>query len=183
MSITPVVNATKNEVRWTLRTGTYPMDAVYGASYVFLDRCYVYLDKPDGKQVEVVLRGKKKLGAKALEALAGEFANQLLHQVLRARLAKRTGKVREMIIGRALFSAEGPEDDYVFQDELDDEFDDLGDDYLDDPLGIAVPWEEKYGNEEDRQGAAEQGAQEPREQDEKTSPPAPEGGPGSAGTP
>ncbi len=156
MSIKPDIRPSENEVRWTVRLSTYPMDAIYGASYVFLDRCYVYLDKPAPRQVEVVLRGREPLDAEALDALAGEFANQLLHQVLRARLAKRTGKVREMIIGRALFSAEGPEsafDDLDDLDDLDDEgLDDLDDegldDYLDDPLGIAVPWEEKYGGEE-----------------------------------
>ncbi|HEY6461835.1 MAG TPA: hypothetical protein VIY73_16835, partial [Polyangiaceae bacterium] len=26
---------------------TYPIDALYGAAYVFIDRCYVLLDKPD----------------------------------------------------------------------------------------------------------------------------------------
>ena len=148
--MTPKVNAKKNEVRWDIGTGTYPMDAVYGASYVFLDRCYVYLDKTADRRILIVLRGKETLDAEALEALAGAFSNELLHQVLRSRIAKRTGKVREMIIGRALFSAEGSTDDYGF----DDDYDDLGDDadYLDDPLGIAVPWEEKYGSDEGLDG-------------------------------
>ncbi|MDY0000456.1 MAG: His-Xaa-Ser system protein HxsD [Polyangia bacterium] len=133
-------------MRWTISLATYPMDAVYGASYVFIDRCYVYLDKK-GKGIEVVLRGKEPLDDEALEALCGQFANELLHQVLRARLAKRSGKVREMIVGRALFSAEGS--GAGFEGELEDDFDDFGDedDYLDDPLGIAVPWEEKYGDQ------------------------------------
>jgi len=145
--MTPTVNAKKNEVRWDIGTGTYPMDAVYGASYVFLDRCFVYLDKTADKRIIIVLRGKEVLDKTALESLAGDFSNEMLHQVLRTRIAKRTGKVREMIIGRALFSAEGATDDYG----LDDDYDDLGDDadYLDDPLGIAVPWEEKYGSDEE----------------------------------
>ena len=143
--MTPKIQANKNEVRWTIGLATYPLDAVYGASYVFLDRCYVYLDKGTDKRIEVVLRGKETLSAEDLESLAGEFSNELLHQVLRARIAKRTGTVREMIIGRALFSAEGSADDYDL-DDLDDLDDDA--DYLDDPLGIAVPWEEKYGREE-----------------------------------
>jgi His-Xaa-Ser system protein HxsD len=144
--MTATVNAKKNEVKWDIGTGTYPMDAVYGASYVFIDRCYVYLDKTADKRIIIVLQGKEALDKAALESLAGEFSNELLHQVLRTRIAKRTGKVREMIIGRALFSAEGATDDYG----LDDDYDDLGDDadYLDDPLGIAVPWEEKYGSDE-----------------------------------
>jgi len=144
--MTPTVNTKKNEVKWDIGTGTYPMDAVYGASYVFCDQCYVYLDKTADKRILIVLQGKETLDRAGLESLAGNFSNELLHQVLRTRIAKRTGKVREMIIGRALFSAEGTTDDYGH----DDDFDDLGDDadYLDDPLGIAVPWEEKYGSDE-----------------------------------
>ena len=154
--MTPKVDVKNNQVSWDVGTSTYPMDAVYGASYVFLDRCYVYLDKTADKRIRIVLRGREKLDREALDALAGEFSNELLHQVLRVRLAKRTGKVREMIIGRAIYSAESVQDDFAFEDD----FDDLGDDadYLDDPLGIAVPWEEKYGSDNEAQpGQTEKG--------------------------
>lgn len=168
MASSPTVDNKKHEVRWSVSLATYPMDAIYGASYVFIDRCYVYLDK-QGKSVEVVLRGKEPLGPEALEALAGQFSNELLHQVLRARLAKRTGKVREMIVGRALFSAEGSDD---FSDDFDGDLDDFGDiaddDYLDDPLGIAVPWEEKYGDQAaapEGEVAAAEGAPAPGDDD------------------
>ncbi|MFH2008457.1 MAG: His-Xaa-Ser system protein HxsD [bacterium] len=157
--MTPKIETKKSEVRWDIGLSTYPMDAVFGASYVFLDRCYVYLDKTPDKRIAIVLRGKETLDREALEALAGEFSNELLHQVLRTRIAKRTGKVREMIIGRALFSAEGPA---ASEDEFD--YDDFGDDadYLDDPLGIAVPWEEKYGSEEGQEpGEGGKGATDP----------------------
>lgn len=163
MPITPTVDPKSHEVRWTLGLATYPMDAIYGASYVFIDRCYVYLDKAADKRIEVVLRGKEPLDREALEALAGAFSNELLHQVLRIRLAKRTGKVREMIVGRALFSAERSAQGQGDEDDFQDDFDDFGeddDDYLDDPLGIAVPWEEKYGDETTEAGA-EPGAEAP----------------------
>ena len=169
MTPSHTVDSKKHEVRWTISLATYPMDAIYGASYVFIDRCYVYLDKK-AKDVEVVLRGKEPLDKESLEALAGQFSNELLHQVLRARLAKRTGKVREMIVGRALFSAEGEQEGYGFDDDFDDLGDegDLGaDDYLDDPLGIAVPWEEKYGDKPATpEGEAAEGAPAP-EDDER----------------
>jgi len=111
-----------------------------------------------------VLRGKEPLDRAGLEALAGEFSNGLLHQVVRMRLAKRTGAVREMIVGRALLSAQPgagltDEDPYgAPMDGVDPLADDELDDYLDDPLGIAVPWEEKYGataGDAPSQGSAE----------------------------
>ncbi len=37
----------------TLRVdpATYSLDAIYGAAYIFIDRCFVVLDKPDAKLI------------------------------------------------------------------------------------------------------------------------------------
>jgi His-Xaa-Ser system protein HxsD len=133
----------KNIVVIDLAVRLYPLDAVYGACYVFLDRCYIYLDQPEPEKVRVYLKSRDNKSE--LEALAGEFLNQLLHQALRLRIARQTSQVREMVVGRALLSAEpmGLAGEY-------DEFFDSAD-YLDDPLGIAVPWEEKYGKPEEQE--------------------------------
>ena len=37
----------------------YPKDAIYGAAYVFIDRCYVHLDRAGDGRIKVTLRGKK----------------------------------------------------------------------------------------------------------------------------
>ena len=132
----------KNKVIVDASLRIYPLDAIYGACYVFVDRCYVYIDQPEPKKVKIYLKSRQKTDKNALQSLAGEFVNELLHQVLRLRIAKQTGQMREMVVGRALLAAEpmGAAGDY-------DEFFDSAD-YLDDPLGIAVPWEEKYGQPE-----------------------------------
>ena len=134
----------KNRAIIDLSVRLYPLDAVYGACYVFLDRCYIYLDEKEPKKVQVNLKPRDKKNKAELEALAGEFLNQLLHQALRLRIARQTSQVREMVVGRALLSAEP----MGLAGEYDELFDSA--DYLDDPLGIAVPWEEKYGKPEDQ---------------------------------
>jgi His-Xaa-Ser system protein HxsD len=141
--MTPLIEPRKHTVSWTFRTATYPLDAVYGAAYVFLDRAYVYLDRPDKARILVVLRGKADLDKAGLEALAGDFAAELLHQVMRIKVAERTGAVRELLLGRAMLAVGAADAPGV---ELDLPGSDA--DYLDDPLGIAVPWEEKYGTPE-----------------------------------
>jgi His-Xaa-Ser system protein HxsD len=141
--MTPTLDPRKHTVSWTFRLATYPLDAVYGAAYVFLDRAYVYLDKPDRQRLHVVLKGKTPLDREGLEALGGDFAGELLHQVMRLRIAERTSKVRELLVGRALLAA-GAMDDPGSEPDL--ELPGADGDYLDDPLGIAIPWEEKYGN-------------------------------------
>lgn len=124
----------------------YPVDAVMASAYVFLERCYVFLDKVEGGRVKVALTAKPGTTEEELRQVAGAFQNELLAQALRRHVAARHERVRETIVARALFgaapvlpaSAEPPGLDPRFLPASDD-------DYLEDPLGIAVPWEEKYG--------------------------------------
>jgi His-Xaa-Ser system protein HxsD len=117
----------------------YPLGAVYGAAYVFLDRCYVLLDKPDDAHVRVTLSWKKGDPPEgALEAMGGEFANELLSCAWRAQIAQESRAVIEAATARALSGAMGAPS-------LDDlESYEFGDDAFEDPLGIAMSWEEKY---------------------------------------
>lgn len=110
----------------------YSMEAVYGASYIFLDKFYLSMERPAKKLLRVTMR--PKTGAADPEALAGEFKNELLNQALREIVSSRNAKLREYIIGRALYGAENAPDAAA-----------SGGTYHDDPLGIAVPWEQKYG--------------------------------------
>jgi His-Xaa-Ser system protein HxsD len=116
----------------------YPKDAVYGAAYVFIDRCYVHLDRKGDRQITVRLKGKRGIAMDG-EALAGEFENELLGQAYRRRIADENQKFIESITARALAGAAGPPglDDLLAMD--------IGPETaFEDPLGIAMSWEEKY---------------------------------------
>ncbi len=123
----------------------FPRAVSVAAAYVFLDRCYLRLERGERGRLVVCLKGKARLPAAARAALAAEFENELLHQLMRHQVATATAGLREVLVGRALLSAEpqgdaGPEERPCSECE--------GDlDYLEDPLGIAVPWEEKYGGD------------------------------------
>jgi len=130
---------TKNKtIKFLLNLKNYPLEAVYGAAYVFLDKAYLFLDSRSTEKIEVSLKGKKKLTKKQLEDLKGEFLNELLNYTLRVNLAKSNRKLREYIVSQALISAVG-EGEPAGENELG---------YQEDPLGIAVPWEEKYGKKQ-----------------------------------
>jgi His-Xaa-Ser system protein HxsD len=147
----PNVETTKNQVTIEIDEKIFPRPTVVAASYVFLDRCYVRLERAPRSHVKVRLKGKRKLAKARLVELSSEFENELLHQLMRHQVGEKTHPIREVIVGRALLSAEpqaqvppdgaGPGD---LPPEAEPE-EDL--DYLDDPLGIAVPWEEKYGDD------------------------------------
>jgi His-Xaa-Ser system protein HxsD len=129
-------------------TGLYSVDSILGAAYVFVDRCYVFLDRLADGRVRISLTAKPGTSSDTFGEVAGEFQNELLAQTLRQQIAARHGKVREAIVARALFGAapELPRAPTDVQLGLDAQYLPAGnDDFLDDPLGIAVPWEEKYG--------------------------------------
>lgn len=128
----------------SLDGGLYPVDVIYGAAYALIDRAYVLLDKEAGSgrsaRMLVHLRGKSPLDEIGLQALSGEFGNELLSQALRRKIVKQNGQIIEDIVTTAIAGAAGASmpTDFVVEEEEDDL------DFLDDPLGIAVPWEEKF---------------------------------------
>lgn len=127
----------EGSVRIELDESLYPKDAIYGAAYVFIDRCYVHLDRAADKRIVVTLRAKKA-GADS-SAFAGEFQNELLGQAWRRSIVDENRKLIETITTRALAGAAGPPglDDLLAMD--------IGEETaFEDPLGIAMSWEEKY---------------------------------------
>jgi len=127
-------NIKKDSVELKLETKIYPLEAIYSTCYVFIDRAYLFLDGNPKKEVRVIIKGKKNLSKKQLQQLAGEFLNELLSATLRMNLDKYSRKIRDYVVERALSSALG-------QTGSEEQ---VG--YEDDPLGIAIPWEEKYGH-------------------------------------
>jgi len=121
----------------------YPLEAVYGACYLFVEKCFVYLSRAKPGVVKVRLTSREPATPAELDALAGEFANELLSQATRLRLAQATARIREYYAAAALrAAASAPSIDDLLA-ELESE--ELGED----PLQIMVPWEEKHGAKQD----------------------------------
>lgn len=123
--------------RFEVDESLYPLDTIQGAAYLFLDRCYVFLDRPADRRVAVVLKTKGEADEAALEALAGEFANELLNQALRKAVGASNAKIREFILAKAFFSVDAPSSIDKLLAELDAE--------EMEPLEIPVPWEKSDG--------------------------------------
>jgi len=127
----------EGSVRVEFDESLYPKDAIYGAAYVFIDRCFVHLDRVGDRRIQVTLKAKRS-GADT-QALAGEFQNELLGQAWRRQIVEENRKLVESITTRALGGAAGPPglDELLAMD--------IGEETaFDDPLGIAMSWEEKY---------------------------------------
>ena len=131
----------------------YPLGAVYGAAYIFIDRCYVLLARPDTTHLSVTLAWKKGTPPDgALRDLAGEFMNELLSCAWRAKINEESRSIIEAVTTQAFAGAMGPPS-------LDDlEKFDFSEDAFEDPLGIAMSWEEKYAK---KKGAPAKGEAHP----------------------
>jgi His-Xaa-Ser system protein HxsD len=130
-----------HQVTVPVDTAIYPLDVIYGAAYVLMDRAYVLLTPADSGGVDVKLSGRKPLDDEGLRQLGGEFANELTNQALRATLDESGRKIREYIVAKAhFFHDQGGYDVKSLLDAT------MLEAFDDDPLDIAVPWEEKYGD-------------------------------------
>jgi len=127
------------EIKKIIDLKLYPLEAVYGAAYLFVDRVYIFLDTQEKDKLEVSLRAKEEVDFSP-EKIEGEFMNELLNYTLRLKLSDSNKKIREQIVEQALFAALGREEGILKNQEQKFEFED-------DPLGIAIPWEDKYGKD------------------------------------
>lgn len=126
-------------ISFAVDESVYPLEAVYGACYLFLEKCFIYLSRAGSGVVKVRLTARGSATPAELDALAGEFANELLSQATRLRLSQATMRIREYYTAAALRAASSAPSVDDLLAELESE------ELLEDPLEIMVPWEEKHG--------------------------------------
>jgi len=121
------------KITFLLNSKITSLEAIYSTCYSFIDKFYIYLDKnKDNFVVALQLKEGEKASQTAVE---GEFRNELLNNLLREKIAKNNAKIREYILGQALYSST--------PSEIEEFLSKTSEDYVEDPLGIAIPWEEK----------------------------------------
>jgi His-Xaa-Ser system protein HxsD len=150
------LSATERSVSMVIDAQAYPLQALYGAAYIFLDRCYVFIDRPAAGSYRITLSAKQAVDEpEALRRLVGEFANELLSCAWRHQVTQDNRVAIETVTVQAIAGAMG-------EPSLDDLADfDFTDEALDDPLGIAQSWEEKHGRKSPGDAKAEGDASKP----------------------
>lgn len=131
----------------TLNTEHYPKEAVITTCCQYLQDSYIFVSKlPRSKEdIKVTLTPKK-----GSCLTAEEFKNELMHNALRYNIAHRNKDIREYIIKTALLYAQNvksaksaSKSTLREQDLTKDYIEPNEEDWKEDPLGIAIPWEEK----------------------------------------
>jgi hypothetical protein len=103
---------------------------------IFIDKAYIRIERAGDGRTRITLRPKLGGATPAeLKELGGSVLNELLHQALRIEVGAKTDKLRELVIGKGIMSAESATTD-------------VGVAFSEDPLGIARPWEETYLGED-----------------------------------
>ena len=126
----------ERRVSFVVSEELYPRDAVFGAAYLFVDRCWVYLRRPSDSEIEVVLTSRNaSVEEEQLVTMAGEFANELMNQIVRIQVGEKTAQIREYYLARAFFSDPNQSSIDALLAELDAE------ELEEDELEISVPWE------------------------------------------
>jgi His-Xaa-Ser system protein HxsD len=135
------IDKKKEVVSISINPKIFPLDVIYSAAYVFLDKAYVIID--GDPEEEIVIELKPKDASIELETLGREFNNELLNYSAYKVQSEKNASIRQLIIQRALFTNDS-ELEKIFNAESSDES------YLDDPEGIAIPWEEKFGEKDEK---------------------------------
>ncbi len=133
------VDAEAGTVTLSVDAEIYPRDAVYAATYCFLPRCFVWLQRGADSRYEIRLQPRQPAQPEALRSLVGGLANELLSTAARVSIAEQRRGLLDAVTRRAVAGAMGP----PTLDELEAfEFDQA--DALEDPLGIADSWEQRH---------------------------------------
>jgi His-Xaa-Ser system protein HxsD len=131
----------KEGVTFAINPKVYPLETVYSAAYVFLDRAYVLLDGDPEKEIVITLKSK---GGGDLEELHCEFMNELINYADYRQRAKETIRLRELLMQRALLTnvAEKEEVDSVEA-------------YLGKLEDVAIPWDDAFKQKDGRKNRTE----------------------------
>lgn len=89
----------KDKAIVSINPKVFPLEVVFCAAYVFVDRAYLIVDGEPKKELRVIIKARKGENA---EEIANEFFNQLLNYSVYILQAARNQGVREAIIRRAL---------------------------------------------------------------------------------
>ncbi len=90
-----------NRVKITLNSEIYPLVVIQKTVSNYLENMYVKLEKEDKNiLVNLFLKDNKE----NIKELVGNFYNELLAEALRYNIGIETKEIRELIVGRALYT-------------------------------------------------------------------------------
>lgn len=86
-----------------LNSKLYPIIAIKKALSNYLENTYIKMDYKDEQtiKIEIVLKEESK---EEIEKIIGELYNEIFNETLRYEISMETKTIRELIVGRALYT-------------------------------------------------------------------------------
>lgn len=139
-------NIKDNHAEVILNKEIYPLVSIKKAIANFFEDIYVKIN--DLNEKEYMIQIELKQSSADLEKLIGEFYNELLRESLRYSITIETKNLRELIVGRALYTTciDLEQEFANNEDSVEIENVKVEDYSLDE---IAVNWFDKYGDKEE----------------------------------
>ncbi|MFW5991384.1 MAG: hypothetical protein ACOCQX_04085 [Candidatus Nanoarchaeia archaeon] len=152
-------NQKKEQILY-LNPKLYPLDVVYSAAYLFLDKAFISLDGDPERNIQVRIAPREEIN---LNDVVGAFKNELINYGEYKINFQRNKDIRNLIVQKALvtndptletksLSQDVPKDPEDMSEEelgITKPWEEEGEeDYVEDPLGIAKTWEESFGEED-----------------------------------
>jgi len=104
----------------------YPLELVYSAAYIMIDKAFIILDGDPEKEIWVEIR--KKQNDQQVEELVREFNEELLNYAVYKVQSEKNQRLREIILQRVLLTNNNPSLVQKHKNEMKD------------PDGIMQPW-------------------------------------------
>ena len=133
------LNILKNHIEIKYNSKIYSREMIFSAAYILTDKAYIIIDGDIKTGLIVKIWSKEKIDSKNLKKLAYDFNDELLNCQVYENQSTKNGKLREIMLKRALISNMTP----ITKSK--EKNDSKEDDYLEDEKDILIPWEEKYG--------------------------------------
>ncbi|MFC1741251.1 His-Xaa-Ser system protein HxsD [Nanoarchaeota archaeon] len=115
----------------------YPLETIYKAAYVMIDKAFILLDK-DGQKIKVQVN--RKNGSQNIRQLVEEFNEELLNYVVYKTQNDKNKVLRELILQKVMIT-----NDPNYYNTLNTATDNIQKpkEDIEDPEEIFKPWEEK----------------------------------------
>lgn len=143
------IHSKEGYVAVSINPKIYPIDVVMSAAYVFTNDYYVLVDGDPEEEIIVEIRPKKE---QKLDDIPKNFNNELINYATYAIQSIKNQHLRQSILDRVLMTQscydESPQETSPKIDSEAKPWEDEDEPWFDDPEGIAVPWEEKYGDKD-----------------------------------
>lgn len=92
-------NIGQDEANFEINLKVYPANVILKAGYIFVDKCFIYVDQKEKDRFIVHLKTKNP--NYKINKIVGEFLNELLNQRLQDEVNKETGRIRELLTAQA----------------------------------------------------------------------------------